>query len=307
MVAGAIAGVFLLGAAVGGGLLLARPGGLQGTSSPAPTTSPVPAPPRPSTVPTNKPSPSSTPTRKPAPDTSLRKNSLYDVDLTDGAGKCKVTVKPARPPLKNSALAPYLRQLIACMVTVLKKPLAAEGFALKTPKIKTFGARVKSSCGRSNEDDAPAFYCPSDGTIYVAASVDDDYDALTAARLGVVGLTAHEFGHHVQREIGILSRVDRDEPDSRAERLEQTRRVELQADCFSGVLLAYARKSIGVTEADERQLRFTRDYSGDEDQPSGSRADHGTSAAQKRWLFRGLDSADFGRCNTWTARDNQVK
>ena len=48
-------------------------------------------------------------------------------------------------------------------------------------------------------------------------------------------------------------------------------------------------------------------YTGDEDPPSSRRPDHGSSAAQIRWLERGLDSQDFGRCNTWVARKSAVR
>ena len=52
---------------------------------------------------------------------------------------------------------------------------------------------------------APAYYCSITRTIYWPATGDDGSEAYTFARLGYVGLVAHEFGHHMQAASGMLS------------------------------------------------------------------------------------------------------
>jgi predicted metalloprotease len=94
---------------------------------------------------------------------------------------------------------------------------------------------------------------------------------------------------------------------SRSERYLLSRRLELQAQCFEGIFLAAAARSITLSSDDRYQLRIWHAYTGDEDPPTSRKPDHGSSAAQIRWLNRGLDSADFGRCNTWTAKRKSVK
>ena len=94
---------------------------------------------------------------------------------------------------------------------------------------------------------------------------------------------------------------------SRGQRYLLSRRLELQAQCFEGVFLATTARSLRLSSNDRYQLRVWHTYTGDEDPPAGRKPDHGSSAAQIRWLNRGLDSADFGRCNTWTASKKSVK
>ena len=86
-----------------------------------------------------------------------------------------------------------------------------------------------------------------------------------------------------------------------------SRRLELQAQCFEGVFLGTVARSIRFSAADRAELRTWHGFTGDEDPPDSRDPDHGTSAAQLRWLVRGLDSQDFGRCNTWSAPRSKVK
>ena len=72
------------------------------------------------------------------------------------------------------------------------------------------------------------------------------------------------------------------------------------------MLLQTVARSIRLTAADREELRMWHSYTGDEDPPSGRRPDHGSSTAQIRWLDRGLDSQDFGRCDTWSVRTSAV-
>jgi predicted metalloprotease len=73
------------------------------------------------------------------------------------------------------------------------------------------------------------------------------------------------------------------------------------------VFLATVARSIQLSAADRDELRTWHGFTGDEDPPDKRKPDHGTSAAQLRWLVRGLDSQDFGRCNTWSAPKSDVK
>jgi uncharacterized protein len=189
-------------------------------------------------------------------------------------------------------------------------PLAAHGIELTTPKVKTYRHTIKTPCGRFGQTDAPAYYCSVTRTIYWPVSGDDSNEAYTFARLGYVGLIAHEFGHHVQAASGMLGEYGRrssEKTRSRSDRYLLSRRLELQAQCFEGIFLATTARSIGLSSNDRYQLRVWHTYTGDEDPPKGRKPDHGSSAAQIRWLSRGLNSADFGRCNTWTASKKSVR
>ena len=205
-----------------------------------------------------------------------------------------------KPPLADSRLAAYLRSLLPCLMDTFRGPLTAQGFTLTTPAIKTFKSSVRTPCGTVRASSNPAFYCAN--TIYWPVSSDNGREAYTFARLGYVGLLAHEFGHHIQGNTGILRGYGLASVDaSRSQRLELSRRLELQAQCFEGVFLAHNRSALSVGSRDQREIRAWHSFTGDEDPPASRKADHGTSKAQVAWLEKGQAGGDFGRCNTWTA------
>jgi hypothetical protein len=256
-----------------------------------------------------KPATTATPSARPSSTArSLQKNSLYRVDLGRSRASCSIKVRRPKPPLPDSALAPYLRTLVGCMTTVMSKPLATEGLTLTTPKVKTFSHSINGPCGRLTPTGAPASYCGVDNTIYWPVAGDDGSQAYTYARLGYLGNAAHEYGHHLQFTAGILSEYGERfyATDSKSARNLLSRRLELQAQCFEGVFLAAVAKSIDLSGEDRYELRLWHGVTGDEDPPAGRKPDHGTSAAQIRWLMRGLDSGDFSACNTWSASKSSV-
>lgn len=97
------------------------------------------------------------------------------------------------------------------------------------------GRAVRTACGPA--DDAAAFYCPSDDTIYVAQRFAADlWDGVleglpgqragagrAAGDFGVAYVLAHEYAHNLQEEFGVFSRPS---PTAMP--------FELQADCFAG-------------------------------------------------------------------------
>ncbi len=253
-----------------------------------------------------KPEPEPEPEPKDTTVRQLKKNSLYGINLRNGSSSCKSNIRRPKPPLKNAALAPYLRRLVSCMVRAFKAPLAKEGFTLEVPKVKTYKGSIKTPCGKLTSKSAPAYYCS--GTIYWPVSSDDGRQAYTFARLGYIGLAAHEFGHHLQSTTSMLYEYGgRYNVADRKGKYALSRRLELQAQCFEGVFLSSTSKSINLSAQDRYELRTWHSFTGDEDPPSSRKPDHGTSSAQVRWLNRGLDGADFGRCNTWSASAKSIK
>jgi hypothetical protein len=311
-----VAAVLVTGLALVVGLqLLARFGPEPGAAGPAGTASRTASPPvgaGSASTPPSAAAPSATPQQsrpKRSPNRSLTRNSLYAVDLDGTRVRCGIRVRAPKPPLRNGDLAPYLRGVVRCLVKVYRGPLAAQGFTLTTPKIRVYKATVASPCGRFGQRGAPAYYCSADQTIYWPATRDEGREAYTFARLGYVALLAHEFGHHLQAVTGMIGEYSRRYTTAKAKRDRYliSRRLELQAQCFEGIYLTTVARSIRLSPADRDELRRWHSFTGDEDPPDGRRPDHGTSAAQFRWLERGLDSQDFGRCNTWTAPRSAVK
>ena len=253
------------------------------------------------------PTTSSTPTTNLGPDRSLRTNTLYRVDLADATSACGLEVRRPKPPLADKALQPYLAEVLDCLTATFDRPLATQGFTLAEPTVQTYHRRIDTPCGDFGQDGSPAYYCSTTRTIYWPDTVDDGREAYTFARLGYVGLTAHEFGHHLQATTGMLNAYAGAYEDASTEqRYVLSRRLELQAQCFEGVFLHVTRRELGVGPKDRAELKAWHGYTGDEDPPEDRKPDHGSSRAQFGWLERGLDSGDFADCNTWTASSKSV-
>jgi uncharacterized protein len=121
---------------------------------------------------------------------------------------------------------------------------------------------------------------------------------------------AHEIGHHVQNQLGLLTKVQEaqrgmEKADANALQV----RVELQADCLAGVWANRAQAKWqfiepGDVEAalqtasaigDDRLQRRTQGY------VVPDAFTHGTSAQRVRWFMTGLKSGAVGSCDTFRA------
>jgi predicted metalloprotease len=113
--------------------------------------------------------------------------------------------------------------------------------------------------------------------------------------------------HHVQNELGILPEVNRmRQAAGEAEANALTVRLELQADCLSGV---WARAVDGLLEPGDLKeaLNAARMIGDDHLQrragrvPSPHTFTHGTSEQRARWFARGYESGEVARCDTFGA------
>src|SRR5690606_33588085 len=113
-----------------------------------------------------------------------------------------------------------------------------------------FKDHTPSACGGASEATGP-FYCPADKKVYL----DTAFFTTLSQRLGANGdfaaayVVAHEVGHHVQDELGILSKANQIRQQvSEAESNEISVRIELQADCLSGIWARAAAQDLGTIE-----------------------------------------------------------
>ena len=132
-------------------------------------------------------------------------------------------------------------------------------------------------------------------------------------RLGAEGdfaaayVIAHEVAHHVQNEIGVLPQVARmRQQSSQVEANALTVRLELMADCFSGI---WASNVEGLMEKGDLQeaLNAARMIGDDHLQrqagqvPQPHTFTHGTSEQRARWFERGFESGEVAACDTFEA------
>ncbi|CUH75252.1 neutral zinc metallopeptidase [Tropicibacter naphthalenivorans] len=182
------------------------------------------------------------------------------------------------------------------------------GEAYVPPKLVLFSGATASPCGGASGATGP-FYCPADEKAYL----DTAFFATLQQQLGAKGdfaaayVIAHEVAHHVQNEIGILPQVNRlRQSASQVESNALTVRLELQADCLSGV---YARNVEGLLEPGDidEALNAARRIGDDYLQSRAGRVPqphtftHGTSEQRSRWFARGFETGDVNDCDTFGA------
>lgn len=185
------------------------------------------------------------------------------------------------------------------------------GTPYMAPTLVLFKGQTQSACGGASAATGP-FYCPVERKAYL----DTDFFVTMEQRLGAGGdfaaayVVAHEIAHHVQNELDILPQVNR----IRAQSDEETSnalsvRVELQADCFSGIWARAAQEKFDTLERGDiaEAMNAAAQIGDDTLARNAGRAvqphtfTHGTSAQRQRWFQRGYDSGDLTICDTFSA------
>ncbi|SDF01157.1 KPN_02809 family neutral zinc metallopeptidase [Sulfitobacter delicatus] len=176
------------------------------------------------------------------------------------------------------------------------------------PKMVVFDSLTQSACGGASGATGP-FYCPADRMAYLDVAFFRTMDQ----RLGAGGdfaaayVIAHEVAHHVQNEIGVLPQVSRmRQQSSEVEANALTVRLELMADCFSGI---WASNVEGLMEKGDLQeaLNAARMIGDDHLQrqagqvPQPHTFTHGTSEQRARWFERGFETGEVAACDTFEA------
>lgn len=183
------------------------------------------------------------------------------------------------------------------------------GRAYVPPVLVLFSGQTASPCGGASGATGP-FYCPADSKAYL----DTQFFATLAQRLGARGdfaaayVIAHEVAHHVQNQLGILGQVHQARQSaSQAEANALTVRLELQADCLSGVWAAHVEGLLEPGDIEEA-LNAARQIGDDTLQRNAGRIPqphtftHGTSDQRARWFARGYESGQIDACDTFGAR-----
>lgn len=196
----------------------------------------------------------------------------------------------------------------------------ASGQNYSGPRIVLFrNATNGGRCGMAQSAMGP-FYCPPDKQIFLDTNFFKQVETRfrgcsgSACRFTAAYIIAHEAGHHIQNLLGILPKVTRlqQQAGSKAEANELQVRVELQADCLSGVWVnREAKKRPNFLEPGDIDAALTTATAIGDDtlqrQATGhvvpDSFTHGSAAQRKRWFMIGYQQGSVQACNTFATDD----
>jgi predicted metalloprotease len=187
------------------------------------------------------------------------------------------------------------------------------------PRIVLFrNATNGGRCGMAQSAMGP-FYCPPDQKIFLDTGFFREIETRfrgcsgNACKFTAAYIIAHEAGHHIQNLLGILPKVT-----AQQQQLQQSGnkaaanalqvRVELQADCLSGVWVnREEKKRPGFLEAGDIDAALTTASAIGDDtlqrQATGrvvpDSFTHGSAAQRKQWFMTGYQQGTVQSCNTF--------
>jgi uncharacterized protein len=222
------------------------------------------------------------------------------------------TAAPQSAPASNPAdqeLADFVSVVLADTEDTWKVQFQKIGKVYQEPHLVLFRDRVNSACGLAQSAMGP-FYCPGDNKLYIDLAFYQDMKT----KLGAPGdfaqayVIAHEVGHHVQNLLGISGKVHAAQQNlSQEEANSLSVKLELQADCFSGLWAHFANTERGIVEAGDIEEALTAAAAVGDDklqqQATGTirpeKFTHGTSKQRAHWFNVGLEKGSISECDTF--------
>jgi hypothetical protein len=240
-------------------------------------------------------------------------------EIFSGGGQPQQQSQPSgKAGAPSDEMGKFVSRVLGSTEVQWKQIFEASGQRYRTPTLVMFtGATRADACGQAQSAMGP-FYCPSDQKIYLDTSFFRDLErrfkgcdaGSKSCQFAQAYVIAHEVGHHVQNQLGILPKVQQQQRGlSKAEANHLQVRVELQADCLAGV---WANKSDQqwklIEPGDVEAAMKTAAAIGDDRLQKQAQGyaipdsfTHGTSEQRQRWFTAGLKQGTIAACNTFGA------
>jgi predicted metalloprotease len=210
---------------------------------------------------------------------------------------------------EEDEMAQFVSVVLKDTEVVWGKIFSQSNSSYRQPKLVFFSDQVQSACGFASAASGP-FYCPEDEKVYIDLSFCNQLRTKFGAYgdFAIAYVIAHEIGHHVQNQLGILEKVNSEKSKlSQKDSNSLTVRLELQADFLSGMWAHYAQQMLNtLEEGDIEEAMNAAAAVGDDNLQMKYQGriipdafTHGTSAQRKEWFRRGWETGDLSMGDTF--------
>ncbi len=131
----------------------------------------------------------------------------------------------------------FVRRVLGSTETTWETIFSGSGRQYQPATLVLFTGGTQSACGGAQSAIGP-HYCPVDTTVYIDLDFFDEMQqrfGAGEAEFAQAYVIAHEIGHHVQNELGIMSQVSQLQQEDPGNANELSVKLELQADCLAGI------------------------------------------------------------------------
>lgn len=219
-------------------------------------------------------------------------------------------VSDYQPSEHEQELTEFVSVTLADTEDVWHKLFENSGLTYREPTLVLFNSAVESACGFAQSATGP-FYCPGDEKVYIDLNFLEELQQKLGAQgdFAIAYIVAHEVGHHVQKQLGVLDQVHglRGQVSEAAYNAE-TVKLELQADFYAGIWAHHAQKMKNILEAgDIEEAMNAAQAVGDDRIQMQSRGyvvpdsfTHGTSEQRMSWFRKGFETGNVNNGDTFS-------
>ncbi len=219
------------------------------------------------------------------------------------------SVSDYQPTAHEQELAEFVSVILAVTEDVWHKLFESSGLTYREPTLVLFSGAAESACGFAQSATGP-FYCPGDEKVYIDLNFLEELQQKLGAQgdFAMAYIVAHEVGHHVQKQLGVLDQVHGLRGQvSEAKYNDQNVRLELQADFYAGIWAHHAQKIKNILEAgDIEEAMNAAQAVGDDRIQKQSQGyvvpdsfTHGTSEQRMTWFRKGFETGNVNNGDTF--------
>ena len=208
---------------------------------------------------------------------------------------------------EEKVVGQFISTVLASTEDTWHRVFREKGMTYREPKMILFKDVIESACGGASGNTGP-FYCPGDETLYMDMSFFNtlrDRFGAEGGDFAIAYVIAHEVGHHVQHQLGVLDKTQNMRRQLREAQGNQVQvATELQADFFAGVWAHYEQKYL--EEGDVEEAINAAAAVGDDNIQNATQGytrpetyTHGTSEQRMKWFTKGFKTGDIGAGDTF--------